>query len=214
MPLYGELSLSLTIFSIFPASLCVDPLAPTVQCSLPGREAHMRDSIIMTAVFAGLIVGGILQLRRPTSNTPPHHKGEMTRTAPFHRNQGDPHERTTREQARPAEVAGTGEGNSGEADEASSVPSIYSQSSTAESPARVSKRKSLKRSAIGGIDADSYVASQRNGLRGARVTANSGEGLRVFLMCMEVKGNVMESETERDCRALYRDSLALKTSQR
>ncbi len=179
----------------------------------------MRDTLILIAVLAG-ITFGYFQLRRTASA--PQSQTQVTqikdkanrtsgRASSQNRNQGDRDERSTFEQALSSEAPGTQEGDSGEIAEAKSITSIYSQPGEAKKSTRVTAKKhSKKRSAIGGFDSASYLANRKTKFQQYPVVGRSDEGLRVYLMCMEVRGSNLESKSASDCRALYKDNLATR----
>jgi hypothetical protein len=176
----------------------------------------MRDTLIVVAVLAGITVG-YLQMRRTASQSAPSAQTGLTSSSPTsrsnqakHHKQGAQNERSTFEQAVSSEASGTQEGASGETAEAQGITSIYSQPGQAKKSPRIKAKAkvSKKRPAIGGFDTDSYIAAQRNNFHQYPVAGPADQGVRVFLMCMEVKGTNLESKSARDCRALYKDSIA------
>lgn len=174
----------------------------------------MRDTIIFGLFLAGLTFG--YYHFRTTASVPSHpttamhdlKKGKASRV----RNQGVQNERTASESNLSSEASAASEGASGEDSEVAVVPSIYSKPSPAKQSKSRIGRKTTKRPTIGGFDAEAYVASRKNDLHQTRVVADSDQGLRVFLMCMEVKKGAVESTSDTDCRALYQDSVAARLS--
>ena len=172
----------------------------------------MRDTIILGIAFVALTFG-LYQYRKSAGSVPSFQTTALNQKQKgswLTRKKGNRNERTSIESNLSTETATEGEGASGENTEVANLPSIYSKSSTAEqSKPRIAKKRK-GRSAIGGFDTDSYVMSAKNSLRHGPVTPETEAGLRVFLMCMEVKRGQMESQSVADCRALYSENIAAR----
>lgn len=180
----------------------------------------MRDTIILASVLAGIVFGVIHMRRTASTNTSfpsnptagLHSKKVVSRGR---HQQGDPRERTAYEQSFSSEAPRASQGDSGETENIASVASIYSQPDEAkERRSGLNQTGEKKRSAIGGFDSASYVATRNDRLRYTHVVGPTDEGLHVVLMCMELRGEHVESKSAADCRALYRDNVAITMNRR
>jgi len=179
----------------------------------------MRDTLILGAVLAGIVFGFYhyrknASLEAPLSSREAVQLNDSHRSHPLRdRNPGDHYEGSINQQNFETEVTRSDEGTSGEAAQVANLPSIYSQPSEAKQP-NVRVAKPGKRPAIGGFDTDSYVATRNNRLKHAQVVAPTDQGVRVFLMCMELHRDSVESKSVSDCRSLYRDNVAMSLTRK
>jgi hypothetical protein len=175
----------------------------------------MRDSLIAVMVVGGL-VGSFVYLKStghlmPNIATPAELAMARVKSAPH------PHPTThkgevngpksTRLDDQQAQDNGQDEGASDDASEIESIASIYQDKGATGRSRRVkspilSEEREPKPAVIHGVPIAAWVRSRQDALPEATVPSDSGDGIRVFLQCMELKKEGPEALKERDCERL------------